>query len=150
MPARDFLEQNLELYKDIAFYRREDERIRAIAEGHKSIRIKKAVVQESHDIYGNIFKTIDRLIYLSEIITEKQTRLDKIQHKTDLILWEINNPTYRELLDLRYIKYNSWDTIADKLQRNDIHSIHRRALWNCERFMYLIPHELMPAIKVYS
>lgn len=78
--------------------------------------------------------TITKILDYEKMIDCEIDRLVNLRKEIHSVIDAVDNPEYRTLLDMRYLKFSTWEQIAVELGYHIryIHKIHNRALLECE------------------
>lgn len=82
--------------------------------------------------YDNLGDIISAIFDLTKEIANQKLDLLKLQLNISVLINNIENQEYKRLLELRYIKCDKWENIADDMgySLKSVHRIHNRALEN--------------------
>lgn len=77
--------------------------------------------------------TIAKILDYEKMINREIDRLVDLRQEIHSVIDAVGNPEYRTLLDMRYLKFSTWEQIAVELGYHIryIHKIHNRALLEC-------------------
>jgi hypothetical protein len=128
MTAKEYLNQALHL----------DNRINAKLEQIRSLRelaqnATSTLSDMPKDAQRNIRRmesTICKMLDLENEINADVDRLVELKREIMDVIGRVENPTYRMLLELRYLCFKPWDDVAAMMNydRRYVHKVHGRAL----------------------
>jgi len=117
MVAKEYLRQTIELKKNIESKQNQIMELQAMAErttsSYEALRVSgTASHRKLEDAVVRLSAVGDELAGVMAMFTEKYGEISAV-------IDAIENPTYRELLTLRYLCFMSWEEVAEKMHYSD-------------------------------
>lgn len=126
--AKEYLRQALNLKRDIDRKHNQILELQAMAE--RTTGSCEALRVSGTPNHSKLESAVVRLASVSDELSEDIAAYRKKYREISAVIDAVQNPTYRELLALRYLSFLSWEEIAVKMNYSwkHVHKIHSRAL----------------------
>lgn len=129
MKAKEYLEQARYLDIIIEAKNQQIEELQSLAEKTTSSAEGDAV-KHSTDSSSKLENTVLKIATLRDETRQKLDELIAVKKQIAEVIHEVGDPKLRAILEWRYLCYERWDVIADKLQMEKrwVYSLHGTAL----------------------
>lgn len=135
MSAKEWLSRAWEIDKEIKALEQEKEKAEAqtmsVTAGYSDVKVQTSRKNRTEDA------TVAYIDYKNEIVK----RIDELYAVKREILYaisKVDNPTYRTLLTLRYLRFLTWERIAEEMGMSDVWvrtRLHSDSLYEVSNFI---------------
>ena len=138
MTAKEFLQRGWNIHNRIKTKEEQKAFWQNMAE--KTTSNSAAVRMGGTSGHSKIETAIDKIDEIDRKLDADIAEMTTVWREIHAAIAKVNNPTYRELLELRYLGFGTWEQIAEKMDKSlrHVYRLHGEALKNVNMSLYVM------------